>query len=157
MDGLMLSIKSWRVAWTITFLVNLPLPLFFGVPLTNPDGTIGIAAALGVMYICGLFATMRANRWVRGALYGSVVTAFGQFVVILHMFSGFAAISIWNWVSGANVDILSGNLDFLDAFVVSLVTASILLLVALACGVFYLWMVGGFRDEPVVVYPEGTW
>src|SRR5262249_44423570 len=61
------SPREWLWGWGVVFLLNLPLPLFFGFLLTSETATFGMLAGVVVVWLIGHFAVSRV-REVRGAL-----------------------------------------------------------------------------------------
>jgi hypothetical protein len=124
-----LSLSAWRWAWVGLCLANLVLPMFLGWVVTGNGGRVGMLAAVALILVRGRVLVERWAR-VRVALaIGGIATAVLQACPILQLAAG--CLSLWV------VDQMGyriGGLTELGGFLVTLLTAVLMILVALAFG-----------------------
>jgi hypothetical protein len=134
------SYRKKLITWIVVFLLNLPLPLFFGSSMVAGAGVVGMVSAILFLLMAGVFATSRFPRLLSALQVGGVVTAVSQFLPILHMFAGVVAMSVTHQIvatAGANADdfnVMPECTLFVGGFCATFITAGIVLFVAAAIG-----------------------
>lgn len=81
-------------AWVLVYSLNLPVPFFFGIVVTDGTGKFGMVLAVVVLLAAGVFATRRYPRTLTAISIGGLVTALSQFYPMLQMFAGMAALFV---------------------------------------------------------------
>jgi hypothetical protein len=121
----------WAKSWTIVFVANLIVPLFFGLAETRYAGQFGMFCAVAVFWLLGLLASAWSDSVARVLLAGGSLVGFSQFVLVLHIYIGEAALHFWlghdRW-----------QMSEWDGFVVTALTGGALLAIA---GVFGIALV----------------
>lgn len=137
--------RALRWGWFALFAANLPLPLFFALDVTREGGAIGMCAALALLWWCGHVLAPRVPKLSGVIAVGGVLLAFGQFVLVGHIIAGLAALFVVESLSPGE----AGALSEVQGFFVTILTASELLLAALALGTVVL----GFDQPPSEAEP----
>lgn len=132
------------VGWVLVFLINLPMPVLFGLYLVaTPGGFLGMAG--GCLIWCGTGIAVCFSRHaahVRATSLGGVLVALSQFYPLLQMYAGLLAIFIvsplLNITSGQiGHDDLETGIPLLDAAysgLLTLMTGATLITVAWLTG-----------------------
>ena len=124
-------------AWVIIFLLNLPFPLFCGMDVTSGIATLGMFAAIVLLLSAGVVLCVRLPGVMRTLMIGSVVTAISQFLPLLQIVAGLLAISAAKVLGLLAVATQFGNMrtvSFFGGLLITLITAGIMMLVALGSG-----------------------
>ncbi|MEO2089645.1 MAG: hypothetical protein ABGY75_09140 [Gemmataceae bacterium] len=140
--------------WTGVFLANLPIPVLMAYGTTSGSGVAGLIAALAVLYWVGFI--LCAGRFCvgRSLVQGGIVVAVSQFFPVLQALSGMFALVVWKSATGyplwvfhdPNCSNDQPALYALGVFVVVLLTAQPLWIIAILTGAFFRWHL---RDTPI--------
>ena len=131
-----LSLSGWQWAWLALCLANLALPLFLGWDVTSNGGRVGMLSAVGFTLVLGIVLVERWSRLRVALAIGSVVTAVSQAFPLLQIVAGSVSLDAVNRL-GHDPGTGFGNergLTELGGFAVTLLTAGLMILAALAGG-----------------------
>lgn len=145
-------------SWMLVFFGNLPVPLFLAWLTVSGPGMFGLIAGLAVLYWVGYILCAGRFRVGRSLIQGGTAVALTQLMPVLHFACGAVALRIWEWVSGYR---LWGFKDpwpmsdqpalyTLGVFVVVLLTAQPLWIIAILAGSLFRWWAG---DTPIWTHP----
>lgn len=118
---------GWLWGWVAVFLANLPLPLLFGFAVTSGNSTLGMLAGVAVVWLIGHFAVARVRPIRTPLMFGGAVIAASQVLPLAQIVAGMLAMTA---VTGRDVGLQSAP----DGFAVTLLTAALLAVAALALG-----------------------
>jgi hypothetical protein len=147
---------DWEMTklWTLVFLGNLPVPVWFATGVSSGNGVVGLIAGLAVLYWVGLVLCAGRFRVGRSLVQGGTAVALSQFIPLLQISCGALAIGIWEEMSGFSLwgygSRSNANdqpaLYNLGMFVVVLMTAQPMWIIAVLLGAFFRWHLG---DTPI--------
>lgn len=132
------------ISWVIVFLLNLPIPVFFGSSVVaSASGYTGMA--VGCVLWCGLGILLcfgQQAKHIQATTRGGLLVALSQFYPILHMFAGLLAGAVVAAVFGAgnsgrgplNMTTNQVFTDLLHSTAMTLVTGALLIFVAFTVG-----------------------
>lgn len=152
---------TWAGYWTLVFLANLPVPAFLAIGILPSIGLLGLAAGLVVLYWVGLMVCGCRFRVGRSLVWGGIATAVSQFLPILQFACGMLGLLVWRWTSGCELGSfdnvgeddgrdLGSPIDGVGAFVVVLLTAQPMWVVAILTGALFRSWAG---DTPIWSHP----
>ncbi len=125
------------IAWPFVFLLNMIVPLMFGLDLTARTGRTGMWIASLLLLVLGWIYCGRKSFLGRRLVLGSIFTALSQAFPILHLILGMIAFGIMRSLGGAHPgdDIQREEItgEF-SAFVMTLMVAVPLLVLAQCIG-----------------------
>lgn len=125
-----------RLAWAAVLAANLPTPLWFGHGCTRDGGRVGMLAGVGLIWFLGHVACRYQPRLASVVIPGGWFVAPTQVWPILHVLAG--TIAVWAASLGARQ---AGGLPQVSgdarAFTATLLTAGMLLTVAVVCGLLF--------------------
>lgn len=124
--------KRRPILWTVLYLANLIVPLFFGFQCVDGwIGAIGMFAAILVFYAMTLFIAERRRRLYAPACVGAAFVGLSQFYPVTQMYAGMVALTITGMLFGQTKP---GNMGLLPSGFATIITGLLLLLVAMAFG-----------------------
>jgi hypothetical protein len=128
-----------RIAgWTILYMLNLIVPVLFGIMVCDKGGLAGMLVGIVIFYVAATFLVIRFHRMGTAAIIGSGVVALSQFWAIAQLYSGLLALSVWGFVSGTKGtnDLGGGNpiLAELGGCAVTIMTGQPLFALAIIIG-----------------------
>jgi hypothetical protein len=85
---------SRRDMWSIAFVANLALPLFFGWMVTYEGGRIGMVAGVGLLWYLGYRICGASDACGRALVIGAIPVAAAQLCPILHIFAGITSVGV---------------------------------------------------------------
>ena len=115
---------NWHFAWAGVFSANLIVPLWLGWEITRNGGRVGMFIAIAVLLASSLLALSRRPELRKSVVAGGVFTALTQVLPLVQMAAGLLSLSV--------VDQCCFEAG---GFLVTILTAGLLLVAALACGV----------------------
>lgn len=133
MDAAARRAAQW--GWLLLFAANLPLPLAFALEVTWEGGAIGMCAALVLLWWCGHVLAPGVPKLCGTLAVGGTLTALAQFVVLGHVVAGFVALFVVEALSPGE----AGPWSEAQGFFITVLTAGVLFLAALAMGNAVLW------------------
>jgi hypothetical protein len=126
-----MSHLDWQIWWTLIFVANLPIALLLGGTQTDRFGRLGMATAIVLVWLLGLFGTRLSKDFARILVPGSACVVPLQFFPILHIFAGaFAVETTERFVHRPPHMPLSGA----GGFCATIFTGAQLIFVAMLCG-----------------------
>jgi len=87
-------VRLLQLAWTAVFLVNLPLPVLFGLSATENDGRAGMFVATLLLLILGFWVCATSGRAGRVLIVGGVLVGLSQFIPALQFAAGMASLGL---------------------------------------------------------------
>ncbi|MEM9827935.1 MAG: hypothetical protein AAF958_15195 [Planctomycetota bacterium] len=125
---------SFAFWWPIALTLNLCVPVLLGMQVVQPIGRIGMYAAIALMLAAGWLLGKAFPILTGPLLSGAVLVGLAQFFPLLQMIAGLIGLS----VAEGLLDIEQDNLMRIDrplaAFLVTVVTGSILIGFSLLAG-----------------------
>jgi hypothetical protein len=121
-------------AWTAVVAANLPVPLYFGMIVTNAGGKLGMACGVALIYWLGLRACRVARGAIIAVVHGGWVVAAFQIFPVLQMAAGTAGLSLASALGLARFHVAVDVDVVLGGFLATLATGAILIAVAAALG-----------------------
>jgi hypothetical protein len=119
-------VREWQWGWLMVVLANVPVPLIFGCLVTANGGLFGMLEGVVVVWLCGHFVVARIG-FVRCVLVpGGVLVALSQVIPVLQIGAGSFALQAARPVGRSMTEV--------EGFLVTLLTAGQLVVVALVCG-----------------------
>ncbi len=140
--GLLKKVKRKSVGrpsrWLFAFLLNFPVPIFFGAGLCEGAASTGMTLGVTLLGVLGWTFCSANPRFINCFALGTVVVAAGQFIPVLQVFSGVIAIHLVAFFSPTlNRMEPVPMLAFHDGLMVTLIAGGLLALVALSFGLFF--------------------
>jgi len=140
--------RMFLVQWCFVLLANIIVPMLFCAMLTNDDARLGVLVAVICFILAGGLVGLQWNQTQVVLLRGGVITALLQMVPVLQIIAGLVAVQVCSdlGLATANTDDHPlGNLEtMLGGFVCTLVSGTLILLVALIAG----GLLSFFRSKP---------
>lgn len=130
-DSASVNVRGLRIRWCVVTLVNVPIPVMFGMGTTTGAGQLGMPVGIGVVLAIGLALCSRFPRTMSNLCRGAVLTALSQFYPMLHIVIGMLAVTICKWPSSSVGD-LSG---IFEGTLATLITGAGLIAVSLIFGI----------------------
>ena len=127
------------VSWVLVFAINLPVPMLFGASIVGGVGWAGVLLGMVSILAVTIFMHRISVSLMRIIWTGGIATAASQLFPVPHVLAGSIAIELVRVLGLLDRDPLMGvKLESTaTAFVITLVTGGILLLVALGVGAIY--------------------
>ncbi len=121
-------------AWTMVVAANLPVPLAFGMLVTDAGGRAGMACGVLLIYWLGLHARNTAPRAMIAVIRGGWAVAALQILPILQMAAGAAGLILASVIGSARFHVFPNVDAVVDGFLATVATGAILIVVAAASG-----------------------
>lgn len=126
----------WWGLWSNVYLVNLPVPLFFGFLVTSGGGWIGMGCGVIVTWCLGQIVCLWSGTLRKALVIGGCVVALTQLFPVLQFILVGIAVDLWEGATGISFD--GGPqprtaLEF-SGFAVTLLTAQMHIAIAVAVG-----------------------
>lgn len=116
------------IAWPIVFGLNMIVPAMLGWNMTREQGRMGMFAASGVLLALGWWVCLVKNALARRLIVGSLLTALSQFVPVLQIGAGVAAVALASQLELADIGFANAeNVTELGGFVITFVVGGILI------------------------------
>lgn len=93
-----IRVVSLRIAWIVAVLINLPIPVMFGISMTKGVGRLGMVVGTILVSIVGLQLCRTKAFLMLRLCIGSVLTALSQFYPVLQMLVGIVGVGISRFV-----------------------------------------------------------
>lgn len=141
-DGL-----SWRrAAWGAVVLLNLPIPLMFGMSFCKGESVIGMPIGILIVLLAGLWCCRRTPKAMSMLNSGAIITALSQFWPIAHIMIGSIAVGISRLAfdRDANTENLTGVISATSA---TLLTGIGLILLSFIFGAILMAFASIFRRQ----------
>lgn len=116
--------REWQWGWVLAVVANLAVPLLFGLFFLSAGGILGMLAGVVTVWLTGHIAIARVPRVGRTLVYSSGLFALSQVLPVAQYAAGSAALELC--AGGPHT-----NLPAATAFLVTVVTAAVLLGAAL--------------------------
>jgi hypothetical protein len=120
--------------WTFVFALNLAIPLFLGLDMTDRGGRFGLGIAIVVGWAAGVFICYQSDRVGVVLVRGGAWVAASQFIPLLQVGAGIVGIVCLNQIAGHGAFAEGGLRAELSGFALTLFTGSILFLAAMVFG-----------------------
>jgi hypothetical protein len=120
------------VAWFAVFVVNLIVPLLFGLMVTTSGGRIGMAIAVIVFFAAGCWICANFRKIGNLLIIGGIPIGLSQVLPILQMFSGLVGNAICHALR--LMDEFGETPKELGGFLVTLITGAILMTASAGSG-----------------------
>lgn len=108
------SLPSLIILWMIAFCINLPLPVMFGTSMTSSPGNFGMMIGCVIVNVTGLWLCWVSPYFMLRLSVGSIPVALSQFIAILHIFVGSAAVDVSRLIFHPTADSPSGDMTRID-------------------------------------------
>ena len=125
------------IAWPVVFGLNLILPWFLSLGLTQRHGRFGVEGALAVLLVCSWSLCYLVPYVARRLIFGSIFTALTQLFPVVQIYAGVIAISLAKKIGMMNYDDdmqLGSTLSETGGFVVTTIVGGIILGFAFVSG-----------------------
>jgi hypothetical protein len=130
--------------WIAVVLINLPVPVMFGMTTTTGFGRIGMPFGILLVGAVGLLLCKEYRVMMRNLSMGAIATALSQFYPVLHIFVGIMATGI----CGGTTDRASPGMDgIIQITVATIITGVGLILPSLVVGYLFAWIGSQFRGS----------
>jgi hypothetical protein len=130
--------------WLSVVLINLPLPVFFGIASSQGFGRFGMPVGIGLVTAVGWLLCRQFPDFMRKLSIGSVLTALSQFYPMLHIFVGAWAVALCGGAGGGGRD-LDGIFQVTAA---TILTGIGLILPSIAAGYLMSYIGWLFKGRP---------
>jgi hypothetical protein len=136
---------SWRrAAWGAVVLINLPIPLMFGMSVCKAESVIGMPIGILIVLLTGLWCCRGIPKAMSMLNSGAVVTALSQFWPMAHIMIGSVAVRISQMVFDRDAN--SGNLTgVVSTTSATLLTGAGLILLSFIFGAILMAFASIFR------------
>ena len=134
-------------AWFCMFVINLPVPLYFGFGVTSEVGRIGMPLGIAAVYLCGVWSCTAAPRIMYRLNIGSSVVAVSQFLPMLHVIVGIMALSICQSVFGGQQGTTGDMTGIAEITSATILTGIGLIIPSVVFGTIIVAMLGLDRYE----------
>jgi hypothetical protein len=132
----------WHHAWTAVLAANLVLPMSFARDMTDDRGAIGMALAIGLLWLLGDLAGVRRPHLRPVLLSGGILVALAQLVPIFHIIAGLICVRIADRIfpgppvdpALADVRLVSATLSPAGAFLATFLTGGLMFLASFVAG-----------------------
>jgi hypothetical protein len=129
--------------WTLVFVLNLIVPLFFGWMLTADSGRFGMAAGIGLLWYLGYRACGQNDWWGRALVRGGFLVALTQLFPLLQIWAGVVGVGIASALGPlvmADTHIGGTIHTGLGGLIATVLTGLSLMGVAAFCGAITVWL-----------------
>ena len=125
------------VLWVVVVLVNLPVPIMFGVSTTVGFGRIGMPFGILLVGVVGLLLCKQYRVMMRNLSWGAIATALSQFYPVLHTMVGAIALGICEGATDRRGPGMDGIFQITAA---TIITGVGLILPSLVVGYLFAWI-----------------
>lgn len=131
----------WHHLWTAVFAANLVLPMWVASDMLGQGGEVGMALAVGILWLAGDLAGVRSRDLRRILIGGGIAVAVSQFFPILQFWAGMFSVVLVGWAfEGPRNELgLGQKLSGVEGFLATFLTGSLLLLACYLAGAVFLW------------------
>ncbi len=127
--------RTWLYVWLLVFAANLPIPLYFAVPIVKDGGYWGTAVSLLILWFAGQLACYHSPFFTKRILIGGAIVGAFQFWPLPQIMAGAIGLA----VAGINFEeALSDTTPVSEwqGFIATFVTGGLLMTAATIMGAF---------------------